>query len=89
MPRRVGPTCGAFDCELAVSDLVLFCVLQCAKPFGIRTSRKRACNPSGMNTSKNATLEVLYNEHFRKKGVGGVARADHIGPRPKSNECSW
>jgi len=41
------------------------------KLFRIRTSAKRVSNPCRMNTSQNAALEVLYNEHFPKKGVGG------------------
>ena len=42
-----------------------------AKSFRMRTSAKFACNTFRMNTSKNIELKVLWNEHFRKKGVGG------------------
>ena len=37
----------------------------------MRTSTKFARNLFTMNTSKNIELKVLWNEHFRKKGVGG------------------
>ena len=46
----------------------------------MRTSAKSACNSFRMNTSKNTALKVLWNEHFRKNGVGGGTPIDYSVP---------
>jgi hypothetical protein len=40
-------------------------------PFRIRTSRKHACNPSGMNTSKTQDLKPFRMNTYKKTGGGG------------------